>query len=238
MGKRQSDKSRQRLARDKASTSLAESPLMKMTLPFLGALFLVSLLPRIQSHFVLSRSFYFAIGGLLIWFGVLAWKVSADGTPLEVEFVPRRQHYFQACFHTSIFLYWGWYWRVVYDSALLIFAQILFAYAFDSLLSFSRRRKFVLGFGPFPIIFSTNLFLWFKDDWFYLQFIMLSVGFLAKEFIRWERFGQRVHVFNPSALSLSVFSFGLAILGKTDITRAFRSPELFSCRPIFTSSCS
>ena len=30
------------------------------------------------------------------------------------------------------------------------------------------RQQYVLGFGPFPIVFSTNLFLWFKDDWFVL----------------------------------------------------------------------
>ena len=49
-------------------------------------------------------------------------------------------------------------------------AQLLFAYAFDMLLAWSRGEEYVLGFGPFPIVFSTNLFLWFKDDWFALQF--------------------------------------------------------------------
>jgi hypothetical protein len=68
--------------------------------------------------------------------------------------------------------------------------QLLFAYGFDILLSWSRQKKYVLGFGPFPIIFSTNLFLWFKDDWFYLQFLMIAVGFLGKEFVRWNRGGK------------------------------------------------
>jgi len=48
----------------------------------------------------------------------------------------------------------------------LLAAQLAFAYAFDMLLSWSRRDSYGLGFGPFPIIFSTNLFLWFRDDWF------------------------------------------------------------------------
>jgi hypothetical protein len=73
------------------------------------------------------------------------------------------------------------HWREVYHAAPLIAAQLLFAYGFDSLLSWTHRRKFVLGFGPFPIIFSINLFLWFKDDWFYLQFGMVALGFLAKD---------------------------------------------------------
>ena len=82
----------------------------------------------------------------------------------------------------------------------------MFAYVFDMLLSWSRRQEYKLGFGPFPIIFSTNLFLWFRDDWFYLQFLMIAVGFLGKEFIKWEREGRRVHIFNPSAFALGLFS--------------------------------
>ena len=55
-----------------------------------------------------------------------------------------------------------------------IAAQLLFAYAFDMLLAWSRRDDYTLGFGPFPVIFSINLFLWFKPDWFYLQFLMVG----------------------------------------------------------------
>jgi hypothetical protein len=40
--------------------------------------------------------------------------------------------------------------------------QLLFAYAFDMLLGWSRRERYTLGFGPFPVIFSINLFLWFR----------------------------------------------------------------------------
>jgi hypothetical protein len=61
----------------------------------------------------------------------------------------------------SVYAYWGWYWPPVYDFAPLLAAQLVFAYAFDVLLSWTRRGSYVLGFGPFPIIFSTNLFLWF-----------------------------------------------------------------------------
>ena len=74
---------------------------------------------------------------------------------------------------------------------LLIVAQILFAYAFDLLLTWSRRDTATLGFGPFPIVFSKNLFLWFRPDWFYLQFVMIALGFAAKELIRWNRDGRR-----------------------------------------------
>ena len=83
---------------------------------------------------------------------------------------PRAQHYVQSFCHFCVYSYWGWYWPPVYDFAPLLAAQLLFAYVFDILLAWSRREEYVLGFGPFPIVFSTNLFLWFKDDWFGLQF--------------------------------------------------------------------
>ena len=72
-----------------------------------------------------------------------------------------------------------------------------------------------LGFAPFPVIFSINLFLWFKADWFYLQFVMIAVGFLAKECIRWDKGGRRAHIFNPSSFPLAVFSLGLILTGTT-----------------------
>jgi hypothetical protein len=100
----------------------------------------------------------------------------------------------------------------------LVVAQLCFAYAFDMLLSWSRRDTYALGFGPFPIVLSTNLFLWFKPDWFYLQFLMIAVGFAAKEFIRWNKDGRQAHIFNPSAFSLTIFSAALILTGTSDIT--------------------
>ena len=138
-----------------------------------------------------------------------AGRRAAPARVFILEIVPRAQHYVQACAHTAILLYWGWHWPPVYEYAYLIVAQLLFAYSFDMLLAWSRRDTYTLGFGPFPIIFSTNLFLWFKADWFYLQFLMIAVGFAAKECIRWNKDGRRTHVFNPSSFSLTVFSLAL-----------------------------
>jgi hypothetical protein len=91
----------------------------------------------------------------------------------------------QACAHLCVYTYWGWYWRPVYDPAPLVLAQLLFAYGFDMLLGFVRRGSYRLGFGTVPINGSTNLFLWFKPEWYYWQFVMVAVGFLAKEFMVW-----------------------------------------------------
>ena len=107
----------------------------------------------------------------------------------------------------AIFVYWGWYWPPVYESAYLIAAQLVFAYAFDMLLGWSRRDTYTLGLGPFPVIFSINLFLWFTPDWFWLQLLMVAAGFAAKELVRWRRDGRDVHIFNPSSFPLAVASF-------------------------------
>jgi hypothetical protein len=78
-----------------------------------------------------------------------------------------------------------------------------------------------LGFGPFPIVFSLTLFFWFKDPWFYWQFVMVAIGFVAKEFLRWQRDGRSTHIFNPSAFPLAVVSLALLLGDATDMTWGF-----------------
>ena len=187
----------------------------------LNACFVAGLLVLSQLSLLAQRPTVRAsvIGAALF---LLAWSVLLlvvrRGQKVTLEIVLRRQHYLQACQQGAIILYWGYYWREVYHAAPLIAAQLLFAYGFDSLLSWTHRRKFMLGFGPFPIIFSINLFLWFKDDWFYLQFAMVALGFLAKEFLRWTRDGVNTHIFNPSSFPLAVASLLLLLTNASETT--------------------
>jgi len=195
-------------------------PERALAIPFMATLVLLGLsaLPSVRQNPRLFWSFWGTGAVMLAWAALTLVTSKSRGRQLIVEVVLRKQHYIQACAHTSILIYWGWYWRVVYDSAPLIAAQLAFAYAFDSLLAWSRRDTYTFGFGPFPIIFSTNLFLWFKPDWFYLQFVMVGVGFAAKELIRWTKDGRRTHIFNPSSFTLMLFSFILIATGKTSIS--------------------
>ena len=181
-------------------------------------LILLSFVPRVSGNPILSRSFWGAALALLAWQVVLFAGVRRADAGRSLQTVLRPQHYLQATVQVAVFAYWGYYWRPVYDHAWLLVAQLAFAYAFDMLLAWSRRDSYVLGFGPFPIIFSTNLFLWFRDDWFYLQFLMIAVGFLGKEFVRWHRDGRRTHIFNPSAFSLGLFSLVLIATSTTELT--------------------
>ena len=192
--------------------------ILGVPLALTAALWLLALTPRVQSSPALVWSFHAAVVALLAWQAVLFVRLRRGAAPRLLDTLFRPQHYVQAAVQLSVFAYWGWYWRPVYDHAWLLVGQLLFAYAFDMLLAWSRRERYALGFGPFPIIFSTNLFLWFRDDWFALQFLMIAVGFLGKELVRWERGGRRVHIFNPSAFSLGLFSVVLIATDTSALT--------------------
>ena len=190
--------------------------MLALPLAFTFALAGMAALATLRQNSKVLLAFLAAALAMAVWnILLLAWPSKRR---FEIEVVLRKQHYLQASAQGSVLLYWGWYWPQVYDSALFIIAQLFFAYAFDMLISWSRRDTYTLGFGPFPVIFSINLFLWFKPDWFYLQFAMVALGLAAKELIRWDRDGRSTHIFNPSSFPLAVFSLGLIATGASGIT--------------------
>lgn len=194
------------------------SSVQVLWLPLAGIVALAAFawLPRIRSSNALLTSFVGASVVLLTWWAAL--KLRTRGRSLRVDFVVRPEHYMQLFAQLSIYVYWGLYWNPIRDAAWLIAAQIVFAYAFDMLLAWSRRETFALTFAPFPVVFSINLFLRFRDDYFALQFVLVALAFLAKEFIRWQKDGRRVHIFNPSSFALAIFSIVLLLTGTTRVT--------------------
>ena len=189
-----------------------------MPLAFTAGLAGLALLAPIRRNPKVLTAFLGAAAVLCVWNAVLFFRARSKGSTLTLQVVPKKQHYLQACAQGSVLLYWGWYWPPVYAFAPFILAQLFFAYAFDLLLCWSRRESYIFGFAPFPVVFSMNLFLWFKPDWFYLQFVMVALGLAAKEMIRWNRDGRRVHIFNPSSFPLAVFSLALLATGASGIT--------------------
>jgi hypothetical protein len=208
------------VAAQPAATRLSAGGAFALNACFVAGLLVLSQLSLLQQRPTVRASIVAVALVLLAWSGLL-FGVLRRGQKVALEIVLRRQHYLQACQQGAIILYWGYYWREVYHAAPLIAAQLLFAYGFDSLLAWTHRRTFMLGFGPFPIIFSINLFLWFKDDWFYLQFAMVALGFLAKEFLRWTRDGANTHIFNPSSFPLAVASALLLLTNASQTTWGF-----------------
>ena len=187
--------------------------------PVLGLAAFV-LVDRVHDNPTLFRAFLGAALALGAWNVVLLAASQRGGRRRTLEIAPRAQHYLQACAQASVLLYWGWHWAPVYDAVPLIAGQLVFAYGFDLLLGWSRRDAHRLGFGPVPVIFSINLFLWFADDWFHFQFLLVALGFAAKELIRWERDGRLVHIFNPASFPLAVFAAALIVTGMSGVTRA------------------
>lgn len=179
-------------------------------------LFAFVFFPPVRDNESLVWTFTSVSVALLAWQAIL-WVVAKRGNrTFGIDFVPPvKSHYVQACVQLSIYIYWGLYWPEIFTQFPLIFAQLVFLYVFDALLTWSRGRSWRLGFGPLPIILSINVFLWFRADWFIFQFLLVAVCALGKEFIRWERDGRRTHIFNPSAFGLSVFSLVLILTATT-----------------------
>lgn len=200
-----------------------------LTLLFLSPL----LLPSLRANDRLVASF-FGVAGLLALWQTLLWAGAVrSARSLTISFVPVKSHYIQACVQTVIMLYWGWFAPDVYRQVPLIAAQIVFVYILEALLTWSRGRTWRLGFGPVPIVLSTNLLLWFKPDWFAFQFVMLALGAAAKQFITWNRDGRRTHIFNPSAFGQFLVALVLIATGTTNeltfgkqIAASFESPHM------------
>ena len=190
-----------------------------------------ALLPRVDANPHLETSFLAAAGFLLAGLCALWLNVARTGRTLKFEFVLRRVHWVQLIMHSCVYAYWGWYWREVYHEIPLILAQVFFLYVLDMLVCWSRRDNWIAGFGPIPIIFSMNLFLWFRDDWFYLQFVMIAIIVFGKEFLRWKRDGHSTHIFNPSAFALFLVSVVLLATHNTPLTWGVEISSTFNLPP-------
>lgn len=178
--------------------------------------------PQVHGDPAAFRIFLGAAGALAL--GTIALRAARPRSAprFELRLAARRPHWIQALAQLGVFAYWGWYVRTVYDFTPYLLAQLAFAYGVEALLNLRRRGRHVLGFGPIPIVFSINLFLWFKPEWFYWQFGMIALGYLGKEFIRWERNGRSSHVFNPSSFPLAVAALILILTETTDATFGLR----------------
>ena len=72
-------------------------------------------LPQVQSEAPLPATILVVAALLGAWTAVL-W-VASPARKLTLGASARKQHWLQACAHLSIYLYWGYHWRTVYDSA-------------------------------------------------------------------------------------------------------------------------
>ncbi|MCK5941012.1 MAG: hypothetical protein KAI24_03500, partial [Planctomycetes bacterium] len=206
-----------------AANARTQGLLPRLPLVLGAVLFAFVALPRVHGNAHMLWPFVGVGAGLVAWYGLLV----ATGRTRAVDVVkPVKQHYIQASVQLVLYAYWGFLWidtdgtRPIYVQLPLILAQFCFLYALDGLWSWTRGRAWRLSSGPTPIVLSTNLFIWFRDDWFGWQFAMIAAGLLGKEFLRWTKDGRRTHIFNPSGFGLMCAATVLIVLGETDATWA------------------
>ena len=176
------------------------------------------LIPAVRATPGLFWAFAGASAGVLAWTGWLAVSRHRSGEPLELDFLAIRPHWVQLLAQGTVLAWWGWFVPAVYGFAPFILAQLVLAVALEALFSWTRRGQYTLGFGPVPVVFSLNLFLWFHLDWFFFQLAMVVLVYVGKEFIQWRAGGRSRHIFNPSAFALAVASLALIATGTTGIT--------------------
>ena len=176
----------------------------------------ISFVPRVHQNPILVWTLSGVAGALGLWTLLLGVMARRRGQVLRTVFYPVRAHWVQALVQAVIMAYWALGTEPVIQQSPLLVAQILFFYALDALISWTRGREWRLGFGPLPIVLSTNLLLWFRDDWYYLQFVMLTLGVLGKNFVTWKRDGVRTHIVNPSAFGQIILALALIVTGTTD----------------------
>lgn len=179
-------------------------------------------LPRVQATPGLWGAFVgwgaLLVGGVI----ALALRDRRARRRLEVEVRIRTPHWVQLGMHAAVFVYWGLYWDQVAAQVPLLLAQVVFAYLCELLVSWRRYGRFRLGFGPWPVVGSTNLFLWWLDPYFGAQFGMLALTYASRELFRWRRGAQSTHIFNPSAFGLAVAALVMVVFEVAHLTWGYR----------------
>ena len=89
-------------------------PPLRLVLLVIALLACFCFYPRVMQNTRLLISFGSAIAGLLFFLFVLSRQVARTGRKLFYKTVLRPVHYVQFVMHSSIYAYWGWYWREVY----------------------------------------------------------------------------------------------------------------------------
>ncbi len=161
-----------------------------------------------------------AFGALGLWFVALLVRARGRLSAYAISGAVRLNHVIPASLQIVLLSYWAWYWpparhHMLFDVPL----QLAFTLLFEAAWCLTYYRRWEANFGIFPIVFSTNLFIWFPLNGMLTGFAVMALAVLSKSLIR-RRDG--THVFNPSAFGVAVI--GVLVIARTglhytDITR-------------------
>lgn len=145
----------------------------------------------------------------------------------KISFNYKPTHIVQALVQLSVYTYWGYFYFGVREYAPFIIGQLIFAYAFHFTLTAFTKKEYVLSFALFPIVFSINLFAWFRPEFYFCQLLLIMVAILGKQYLTRKLDGKLIHIFNPSALPLAILAI-LVVLARgepwlmtQDVTTSF-----------------
>ncbi|MFN3197823.1 MAG: RnfABCDGE type electron transport complex subunit D [Bradymonadia bacterium] len=171
------------------------------------------LLPSLREHTASRCTLWSvaALGGM--WLSLLWRRRSA----LSVVPYLKPSHYLQMLAQGVVYCLWAAHWSPVVDHLPLLAVQVIFAYLLEILVGWSRYGSWRMSLGVFPILGSVNFFLWFTPEWFALQIALIALIWIFREGVKWQRGhdeeSTRVHVFNPSAVGLTIMCLVLVGLG-------------------------
>lgn len=167
-----------------------------------------------------------AYGAMACWFVALWLRQRAGGPAFVREQAITRIQALQPCVQLTILTYWAVYWPELRTHAGWITLHIGFAYLADAAFAWTLGRTWRITLGIFPVVFSTNLFLYYADHNMLYAYLLYLVAFAGKALIRWKDGG---HIFNPSSLGMSVMLLAAAFLPRwfphpIDVDHAFLLP--------------
>ena len=163
---------------------------------------------------------------------VLAVRTRQEGAPALRVAPPRAQHYVQSLCQLSVYAYWGWYWppglrlRAAAPGPAALRLRVRHAAGVVA-----SARTMSSASARFPSSSARTCFCGSRTTGSACSSLLIAVGFLGKAFVRWERDGRRVHIFNPSAFTLAVFSLVLLATDTTDLTWGQEIATTFSLGP-------
>jgi Na+-translocating ferredoxin:NAD+ oxidoreductase RnfD subunit len=129
---------------------------------------------------------------------VVMRKLRGQGITTAVRL--KANHVLPSGIQILIFAYWALYWQPLADHIWALGVQLLFAFTLDLAIGVAREGTWRVGLAPVPVVLSTNLFVWFTGSGFWLFFLLATIALVSKAALRREG----THIFNPSALGLSV----------------------------------
>lgn len=144
------------------------------------------------------------------------------GVPVRLRF--RFTHFVQTLVQFLLFAYWAVYAPLTRTYLSQLGYLVLFAFGVDFVVSALRYKSWYASFGPIPVVFSANLFVWFLGADAPFSYAIVALAISSKHLI--HRGGK--HIFNPSAFGVCVIAIPCLLypnrFGEIDLAHALNAP--------------